>query len=220
MIKARLVLFGLSLMGMTSGPADAPEAASGIRIAIQTAAAQETGAAAPETGAETDPGGANAEDSPADDRDTEPGLADLSFMVMPEETATLEQALAEPPPEPVIEPTDPVIGEPVAPTERPRAFEPLPNLYLGALIYVSDNHWTVWVNERSVASDRPDNRFRVNEISPRGVALFWTPAGRPAGYVAVLEPNQTFDPRRGVVREGLRVAEGSSQGLPASARLR
>ncbi len=144
-----------------------------------------------------------------------PGFAGLSLLVPEIEAQRIERALAERPPEPVIE--EPQPGDEEVPLPRITGPQPVPNLFLGALIYVGPDNWSVWANDRAIASDRPDDEVAVTAISPDGVAVFWTPEGEPRGFSATLRPNQTLEPRRNRLREGFVPAREAVQPMPPSA---
>ncbi len=81
---------------------------------------------------------------------------------------------------------------------KPRLREPLS---LSGIVYGGVGDWTIWLNGQIV---RPTSAkaplFEVIEVTARQVMLLvaWGETTRQV----ILEPNQTFDPRRGEVVEG------------------
>ena len=108
---------------------------------------------------------------------------------------------------------------------------PLPNIYLGSIVYYSPGQWSVWVNGRKLLArnNLPTGEFYVSSLSPSEVELVWKPASlqdmpsswqrttdsgaHPLPGIAMdeskgtvtlhLRPNQTFLPRSLTIREGL-----------------
>jgi hypothetical protein len=108
---------------------------------------------------------------------------------------------------------------------------PLPNLYLGSIVYYSPSNWSVWLNGKKLLNrnNQPSNEFYIDRISPSEIELLWTPpslldtvetwrrltedGAHPPEGVAVdaekgritlhMRPNQTFLPKSLAIREGL-----------------
>jgi hypothetical protein len=119
--------------------------------------------------------------------------------------------------------------------------KPLPNLYLGSIVYYSPANWSVWINGRKLTNrnNLPTAEFYVDQISSSKIELIWHPpalldtgatweritnggAQPPAGIVVdtgkgritlQLHPNQTFLPAGLVIREGL-VKSSSGMATP------
>lgn len=108
---------------------------------------------------------------------------------------------------------------------------PLPNLYLGSIVYYSPANWSVWINGRKLMNrnNGQDNEFYVGRLSRSEVELIWKPTSlldtpeiwrqmtddgtHPLPNITVdaengritllLRPNQTFLPKSLAIREGL-----------------
>lgn len=118
---------------------------------------------------------------------------------------------------------------------------PLPNIYLGSIVYYSDANWSIWLNGKKItnAYNSVTNPLYVQSISRSQVELVWRPASMIAlnkainerknasldhlivdntkGLITVtLKPNQTFVPSLLVVLEGL-VKQAEPAVLPESA---
>ena len=115
-----------------------------------------------------------------------------------------------------------------APNEPP---PPLPNLYLGSIVYYSQNHWSVWINGRKLinTNNSPTGELYIASISRTEIELLWHPKSlidtavlwrqltangahplpgimvdEKKGTIALhLRTNQTFLPRSLAIREGL-----------------
>jgi len=130
--------------------------------------------------------------------------------------------------------------------EVPEAPPPLPNLYLGSIVYYSPGHWSVWINGKKLINRKnvPTNEFYIDRISRSEVELIWKPAyihdilehsqelaasgvhlssnirlDESGGKVILhLRPNQTFLPRSLTIREGLiKPAAMTSPAAPGTA---
>lgn len=67
-------------------------------------------------------------------------------------------------------------------------------LYLGSILYVDSDHWTVWLNDRVIhAGDSLQfENFHLHNILPDGVSLSWRPEGSLKPVNVELNPHQTY----------------------------
>jgi hypothetical protein len=114
---------------------------------------------------------------------------------------------------------------------------PLPNVYLGSIVYYSPKEWAVSVNGKKIlnADNNPKNEFYISKISRKEVELIWSPKSlndlparwdqttgggkNPVPHVAVdsekgtvtlnMHPNQTFVISAIAIQEGLVKPESS-----------
>jgi hypothetical protein len=121
---------------------------------------------------------------------------------------------------------------------------PLPNLYLGSIVYYSPSYWSVWVNGFKLLNthNSPGNSLYVTRLSRTEVELVWTPptlqdtgliwrqmtnnGAKPLPDIAVdeakgkitlhMRPNQTFLPRSLAIHEGF-IKPSASAVAPAAA---
>jgi hypothetical protein len=124
------------------------------------------------------------------------------------------------------------------------AEKPLPNIYLGSILYYSPDNWAVWVNGKKLPShfNNPANVFYVTRISRTEATFAWKPqnfrgmgqlwgekSARPETTpknVAVdvsaktvtltMHPNQTFIPSTLKIAEGI-VFSPAAPAAPAAA---
>jgi len=116
---------------------------------------------------------------------------------------------------------------------------PLPNLYLGSIVYYSPANWSVWINGKKLVnrSNQESNEFFVIRISRSEVELVWRPSSlldtpetwrqltddgaHPLPGIEVdaekgkitlqLHPNQTFLSKSLAIREGLIKSASAAQ---------
>jgi hypothetical protein len=116
-------------------------------------------------------------------------------------------------------------------TARNEPPPPLPNLYLGSIVYYSPSQWSVWINGKKLVdkNNSPANEFYITDLTRTAIELIWHPkslqqaptlweqltgnGAHPLPDITVnekkgtitlhLHANQTFLPRRLAIREGL-----------------
>lgn len=111
--------------------------------------------------------------------------------------------------------------------EPRKTIRPLPNLYLGSIVYYSPTNWSIWVNGKKLTNtvNKESNAFYLKSITRSEVVLVWKPSTlqdmektwqdktqKPAGVILdspnrtltlTMRPNQTFIPNTLEIREGL-----------------
>ncbi len=135
-----------------------------------------------------------------------PGFGGLSFMLNQAERDALAAAQAGTATardlEPLIEP------EPEAdPDPEPVTTGVGRDVHLQGLIFVEGGGWAAWVNNRPVTPEQnapldPGQDVIVTAVGPDGVALSWGDGSLDRPYSAVLQPNQSYRSRDGVIGEG------------------
>lgn len=122
--------------------------------------------------------------------------------------------------------------------EAKETIKPLPNLYLGSIVYYTPSDWSIWINGRKLPSrlNKPENEFFVREISRTSAVVIWKPQRltemqkawtdktTPPHVVPksilldeekktvtlTMRPNQTFIPLEMSIEEGLIKAKEST----------
>lgn len=125
-----------------------------------------------------------------------------------------------------------LLGDIKQPGEKQEAAPlPLPNIYLGSIVYYSPSQWSVWINGKKIVNrfNAQTNEYFVRRIANGEVEIVWRPASlldtpglwkqltnngkdplpnievdEAQGQITLrLRPNQTFLPRSLLIREGL-----------------
>jgi hypothetical protein len=68
------------------------------------------------------------------------------------------------------------------------------NLHLSALIYMDQNHWTMWANHKII---RPETHgdidgFHLQRVTPHEATFSWIPAESLIPKTFTLRPSQTY----------------------------
>ena len=83
---------------------------------------------------------------------------------------------------------------------EPAETGPLPDLRLDAILYLSPESWTVWINGEALTPAAMPASYRIGAIGPRSVEIAWQPEGAAARRF-VLEPGQVYVAATGAVVE-------------------
>lgn len=101
-----------------------------------------------------------------------------------------------PPPENAALP----VSAPSAPEEAPPR---PPDIYMGALIYLGPNQWSVWINGDRWTSAQPrSGDLRIAQVGPDLAEIIWTGDRRQGPLRVRLRPYQTFIGDTGEIVEG------------------
>ena len=70
------------------------------------------------------------------------------------------------------------------------------DLYLSAIVYVDESHWSLCLNNRIIRSDglHQIDGFHIEEVAPLKVKFSWLPPHSALPLSFTLHPNQMFLP--------------------------
>lgn len=75
-----------------------------------------------------------------------------------------------------------------------RPFVQAETITLSAIVYIDENHWTLWVNNIAL---RPETAFgmenlEIVKVRPQNVTFLWAPSNTPTPQTFTLHPGQTY----------------------------
>lgn len=84
--------------------------------------------------------------------------------------------------------------------------QPLPNIYLGSIVYYDDANWSVWINGKKLTNmvNAPTNPIFVESVGRNRVTLVWKPN-------SMLPLNKILNSRKIATPENLQVEESSGR---------
>ena len=69
-------------------------------------------------------------------------------------------------------------------------------LHLSAMIYIDEDHWSLWVNDKIIRPETRDNieGFHLEKVTHEGATFSWTPPNGTVPVTFTLIPPQTYTP--------------------------
>ncbi len=87
-----------------------------------------------------------------------------------------------------------------------RAFENFGKLYLSAIVYFDEDHWSLWVNNLILRPDTPQDieSFHLEAVTPKSVKFSWRPSDGSPSKTFTLHPHQTYIAKNEMIIDGVK----------------